>query len=105
MRSWYDDFEYRLESRCPKGVGALYVRQGINLKPLLHGGGQERGLRSSTENVHGIVGLGMACQLARRLFREDAKRMCRLRDRLIAGSLEIPQAYLNGHPKQRLPNK
>lgn len=88
----------------PKGVGALYIREGIKLHPLLHGGGHEKGLRSSTENVPGIVGLGAACELAGQRMEKDIPHMRTLRDKLIAGTLEIPQAYLNGHPQKRLPN-
>jgi len=88
----------------PKGVGALYVQKGVKLHPLFHGGGHEKGLRSSTENVTGIVGLGMACEQAGRKLQENSEQMCRLRDRLIDGALEIPQTYLNGHDERRLPN-
>jgi len=88
----------------PKGVGALYVREGLKLQPLLHGGGHEKGLRSSTENVPGIVGLGTACELAGQRRDRDISHMRRLRDKLIAGALEIPRAYLNGHLQKRLPN-
>lgn len=88
----------------PKGVGALYVQKGVKLHPLFHGGGHEKGLRSSTENVTGIVGLGMACEQAGRKLQENSEQMCRLRDRLINGALEIPQTYLNGHDERRLPN-
>jgi len=88
----------------PKGVGSLYVKKDVKLQPLFHGGGHERGLRSSTENVSGIVGLGMACEQAGRKLQKDSERMHRLRDRLIAGALEIPKAYLNGHRERRLPN-
>jgi len=88
----------------PKGVGALYVQKGVKLHPLFHGGGHEKGLRSSTENVTGIVGLGMACEQAGRKLQENSEQMCRLRNRLIDGALEIPQTYLNGHDERRLPN-
>jgi len=89
----------------PKGVGALYIKEGIRLEPLLHGGGQERGLRSGTENVPGIVGFGKAAEIARKEMRTESERLTKLRDRLIKGLLEpIPHAYLNGHPTKRLPN-
>lgn len=89
----------------PKGVGALYVRQGTRISPLLHGGGQERGLRSSTENVPGIVGLGRAAEIAGAEMAAEAAKLVRLRDRLAGGILErIPRVRLNGHPARRLPN-
>jgi len=90
---------------APKGVGALFVRKGVDLEPLLHGGGQERGLRSGTENVMHAVGLGIACELATRHCVEDMARMVRLRDRLQKTIMSgIPEAVVNGHPQQRLPN-
>ncbi len=90
----------------PKGVGALYVRQGVELSPVIHGGGQERKLRAGTENVPGIVGFGKACELAmRRLNHKEMERVRGLRDRLEAGVRKIvPEARLNGHPTERLPN-
>jgi cysteine desulfurase NifS len=90
----------------PKGVGALYVRSGIALSPLIDGGGQERKLRSGTENVPGIVGFGKACDLAARwLNQKEPARITALRDRLEAGIRQlVPDARLNGHPVQRLPN-
>ncbi len=87
----------------PKGVGALYIRKGTLIEPLFHGGGHERNLRSSTENVAGIVGFGKACELAKQRLPEEAK-LAELRDRLIKGVLEIKDSYLNGHPSKRLPN-
>ncbi|MGB8215831.1 MAG: cysteine desulfurase NifS [Candidatus Methanoperedens sp.] len=87
----------------PKGVGALYLRKGTFVEPQLHGGGHERNLRSSTENVPGIVGFGKACELAKEHLPEEA-RLADLRDRLIKGLLEIKDSYLNGHPVKRLPN-
>lgn len=88
----------------PKGVGALYIRKGIKLDPLLHGGGHEFGLRSSTENVPGIVGFAKAVELRKDEMKPEAERLTKLRDRLIKGALEIPDSSLNGHPTQRLPN-
>jgi cysteine desulfurase len=89
----------------PKGVGALYVRKGIRLEPLLHGGGHERGLRSSTENVCGIVGLGKAAEMAKRDMAEESKRMIGLRELMIEEVLKIiPHSHLNGHRTKRLPN-
>ncbi|MBS7619538.1 cysteine desulfurase [Candidatus Bathyarchaeota archaeon] len=89
----------------PKGMGALYVRRGIRLKPIIIGGGQEGGMRSGTENVPGIVGMGKAAELAKVEMRSEADRLTKLRDRLINGVLDsVPESYLNGHPIQRLPN-
>lgn len=88
----------------PKGVGGLYIREGLEIEPLLHGGGQERGLRSSTVNVAGIVGFAKAADIAQEKMEEDAKKQTALRDKLIKGILKIPGAHLNGHPKERLPN-
>jgi cysteine desulfurase NifS len=88
----------------PQGVGALYVRKGIELEPLIHGGKQEGGLRGGTENVPAIVGLGSAADLALRAV-HDAPKVEGLRDRLEEGIRElIPGARLNGHPEHRLPN-
>lgn len=89
----------------PKGVGFLYVRKGTRLHPLVHGGGQERGLRSSTHNVPGIVGFGQAVLLARERMEEEGVKETNLRDRLIAGILgRIEDSRLNGHASLRLPN-
>jgi cysteine desulfurase len=88
----------------PQGVGALYVRDGVSLEPLLFGGGQERGLRSGTENVAGIVGFGEAARLAREEMGERVSHERRLRDRIIAGATTIPGVRLNGHPSKRLTN-
>ncbi|MGK7312362.1 MAG: aminotransferase class V-fold PLP-dependent enzyme [Candidatus Longimicrobiales bacterium M2_2A_002] len=88
----------------PKGVGALYVRKGVELEPVIHGGKQERSLRAGTENVPGIVGLGKAAELARGAVQE-ADRVARLRDRLEDGVRAlIPEARLNGSVDGRLPN-
>ncbi len=89
----------------PRGVGALYVKAGTRIQPTVQGGGQERGLRSGTENVAGIVGMGVAAEVAQQQLPQDAARLTRLRDQLIHGLVDaIPAAYLNGHPTQRLPN-
>jgi len=88
----------------PKGVGALFIKEGLSLEPVMHGGGHEKGLRPSTENVPGIVGLGKACELAESRMEEDMKNMIRLRNKLVEGVLEIEESYLNGHPEKRLPN-
>ncbi len=89
---------------APKGVGALYVRRGTPLAPLLVGGGQERGLRPGTENVPWIVGLGAAAELAAGLLAEEQERLRRLRDRLHARlAASVPGLTLNGHRQLRLP--
>lgn len=89
----------------PKGVGALFVREGIKLQPVLHGGGHETGLRSGTENIPGIVGLGKACELAQKRMQKDVTHMKNLRNKLITGVLqEIEESHLNGHPEYRLVN-
>ncbi len=88
----------------PKGVGALYIRRGVELDPLLHGGEHEFGLRAGTHNVPGIVGFAKAVELRASEMGEEAGRLVRLRDRLIKGALEIEDTQLNGHPVKRLPN-
>ncbi|QSZ66177.1 cysteine desulfurase NifS [Methanofollis aquaemaris] len=88
----------------PKGTGALYVRKGVRLDPLIHGGAQERGRRAGTENVPGVVGLGAAIERATRDIPGRAAKIARMRDRLIGKLLEIPHTRLNGHPTERLPN-
>jgi cysteine desulfurase len=88
----------------PKGVGALYIRNGVKLQPIIHGGGHEKGLRSSTLNVPGIVGLGKACELAGKSMDKDNAHIKQLRDLLVTNVLRIEQSYLNGHPTQRLVN-
>lgn len=88
----------------PKGVGLLYARQGIRLLPQLQGGSQERGKRAGTENVAGIVGAAAALRLAYENLPETQPRIQTLRDRLIAGILDIPGCELSGHPSERLPN-
>jgi cysteine desulfurase len=88
----------------PKGVGALYIKKGTRITPLLHGGGQEKKKRAGTLNVPAIVGMGEAFRLAAEEMEEDARRQTVLRDRLIQGILQIPDTRLNGHPTKRLPN-
>jgi len=88
----------------PKGVGALYLREGIKLQPIVHGGGHERGMRSSTHNMPGIVGLGKACELAQTRIQKDTHALTKLRDQLIANVLKISESTLNGHPEKRLCN-
>ena len=89
----------------PKGIGALYIRKGTKLATYIHGGGQEKGRRSGTENVPGIVGFGRAAEIARQEMTEEAMRLTGFRDKLIAGlHKRIEDIRLNGHPKKRLPN-
>jgi len=88
----------------PKGVGFLFVRRGTNINPLLHGGGHEFRLRSSTCNVAGIVGFAKACELCKESLQEEDKRLKKMRDKLISGVLKIDDSFLNGHPKKRLAN-
>ena len=89
----------------PKGVGALYIRKGVRVKPHMIGGGQENGLRSGSENVPGVVGMGEAAILAKQEMEAESTRLTALRDRLIEEVLAaIPESYLNGHPTERLPN-
>jgi cysteine desulfurase len=89
----------------PKGVGALYVRTGIRIATVQTGGGQEKGRRTGTENVAGIVGLGAAMRIAVATRAAESARQGALRDRLIAGiAAQIPDATLTGHPRERLPN-
>jgi len=88
----------------PKGVGATFIRKGTKIEPLLHGGGHEFGLRSSTENVAGIVGLAEAVRLRKKEMNQEAKKLTKLRDYLIKNVLKIDNSYLNGHPIKRLAN-
>lgn len=88
----------------PKGVGALYIRNGVKIQPIVHGGGHEQGLRSSTYNTPGIVGLGKACELARSRMEKDIEHLRNLRDSLVEDVLGIDESYLNGHPEKRLVN-
>jgi cysteine desulfurase len=92
---------------APKGVGALYVRRGVELAPWIHGAGQERGRRPGTENVLEIVGLGKACEIAQRDLEENMAHFAALRERLHQGLLRelgAEAVRLNGHPQDRLPN-
>lgn len=87
----------------PKGIGALFVKKGTPISPIVYGGGHEKGLRSGTENVAGIVGLGAAAKMAEENMKEN-ERIERMRDRLIDGILRIEDSRLNGARKPRLPN-
>ena len=89
----------------PKGVGLLYIRKGVKLTPLLHGGDQEKRRRASTQNVPGIAGFSRAVELAEKEMLPESARQTALRDRLIRELLKaIPESQLNGHPTLRLPN-
>jgi cysteine desulfurase len=89
----------------PKGIGAQFIRKGTKLSPLIHGGAQERNRRAGTENIPYIIGLGKACEIARRDFAKRHEYLQGLRDRLQEGIFrKIPHVELNGHPSQRLPN-
>jgi cysteine desulfurase len=88
----------------PKGTGLLYIRSGIEIEPLIHGGGQENGFRSGTENVPGIIGFAKALELAQRNKEYESARLIQLRDALISGLLKLPKARLNGPMNKRLPN-
>ena len=88
----------------PKGIGALYVRKGVRLAPIVFGGGQERGLRSATENVAGIVGFGAAAEIAQAELAEEATRLAQFRERIATEvSRALPHSYIFGHPSKRLP--
>jgi cysteine desulfurase len=90
---------------APKGVGALYIRRGVKLPPLLLGAGQEYGRRPGTENVAFIVALGEACRIAGAMLESEQQRLSKLADELLAGlKRQIPHIVLVGHPSQRLPN-
>ncbi len=89
----------------PKGIGLLYIRQGVILKPIIFGGGQERGLRSGTENLAGIMGFVKALEIAEEEKPKEVKRLAELRDYMIKELMSrIPKVLLNGHPAKRLPN-
>jgi cysteine desulfurase len=88
----------------PKGVGALFVRKGRHIEPLLHGGGHEFGLRSGTENVPGIVGFAKAVQLRKEEMESEGKKLDKLARRLVEATLQIEETYLNGHPIRKLSN-
>jgi cysteine desulfurase len=89
----------------PKGAALLYVKSGTKIEPLIHGGGHEFGLRSSTVNVPAIIGFGKAVEICAKEMKKESKRQIKLRNKLINGVLkEIPNSHLNGHPTKRLPN-
>lgn len=89
---------------APKGIGAIYIRKGIPIQPLIFGGAQEKKKRAGTENIPGIVGLGKAVELAVSEMETETKRLIHLRDKMIHGILDkVPYSQLNGHPTDRLP--
>lgn len=89
----------------PRGVGALYMKKGVRVNPVIIGGGQERGFRSGSENVPGIVGFAKAAEIMKEEMPKESERLKNLRDKLITNILEIiPKSHLNGHPEKRLPN-
>ncbi|MCJ7817192.1 MAG: cysteine desulfurase NifS [Candidatus Aenigmarchaeota archaeon] len=88
----------------PKGVGCLYMRSGVSLKPLITGGSQEHKMRAGTENTAGIVGFGKAAELALKNMEKEAAYLTKLRDTLIDGVLKIEDSWLNGSKQNRLPN-
>lgn len=89
----------------PRGVGALYLKKGVRVNPIIIGGGQEKGMRSGSENIPGIVGFGRAAEIMKAEIHAESARLKLLRDKLIKGILDsIPKSYLNGHPAKRLPH-
>ncbi|MFH1240612.1 MAG: cysteine desulfurase NifS [Candidatus Diapherotrites archaeon] len=86
----------------PKGIGFLYVRKGVNIKPIMFGGGHEKGLRSGTENVPGIVGLSKALELSSKEMKKESARNKKMRDKLIKGVLKISHSWVNGSKTNRL---
>lgn len=89
----------------PKGVGVLYIKQGVKIKPLIYGGGQEKGIRSGTENIPGIIGFAKALELVEGTKEAENKRLMQLRDWFIGELMaRVPKVRLNGHPTKRLPN-
>ena len=88
----------------PQGAGALYIKPGVKIQSILPGGGQERGLRSGSENLFAIAGMGEAARIAKNEMTVESQRLTLIRDRLIEGILKIDESYLTGHPVRRLPN-
>ncbi len=89
----------------PKGIGALYVKAGIRLEPQIHGGGQQKGIRSGTENIPSIVAFGKAAEIAKSEMQPNIEKLTKLRERLIEGLLKpLPYTFLNGHETNRLPD-
>jgi cysteine desulfurase len=88
----------------PKGAACLYIKNGVKIEPIIHGGGQENGLRGSTVNIASIVGFAKAAEICRKEMQKESKRIKRLEDKLVKGVLKIKNSHLNGHPKEKLPN-
>ncbi|MFW9876690.1 MAG: cysteine desulfurase family protein [Candidatus Thorarchaeota archaeon] len=88
----------------PKGIGVLYLKKGVRVNPMIIGGGQEKGMRSGSENVPGIVGFGKAAEIMKEEINEESARLKILRDKLIREILKIPKSHLNGHPEKRTPD-
>ena len=88
----------------PHGAGALYVKPGVRIQSIMLGGGQERGLRSGTENVYAIAGMGEAVKIMQNEMKNESARLIKIRDKLISEIIKIDETYLNGHPTNRLPN-
>ena len=88
----------------PSGAGVLYVKPGVKIQTIMPGGGQERGLRSGTENVFAITGMGKSVEILKKEMKDENIRLKKIRDKLIKQILEIDDSYLTGHPEKRLPN-
>ncbi|MFW9970243.1 MAG: cysteine desulfurase family protein [Candidatus Odinarchaeota archaeon] len=88
----------------PRGVGALYLKKGVRVNPILIGGGQENGMRSGSENMPGIIGFAKAAEIMKAEINEEAAKLKIFRDKLVREILEIPKSYLNGHPEKRTPD-
>ena len=88
----------------PQGAGALYIRPGVKVQPVLFGGGQERGLRSGTENIFAIAGMGEAAKIMHHEMKKESPRLQKIRDALIKEILTIKDSFLTGHPTDRLPH-
>jgi cysteine desulfurase len=88
----------------PKGAGALYIKPGVKIQSVMPGGGQERGLRSGTENVFAIAGMGKAAEIAKKEMNTESSRLQKIRDKLISEITKIDEAYITGHPTKRLPH-
>ena len=88
----------------PKGAACLFIREGTKIEPILHGGGQEMGLRGSTVNIPAIIGFAKACEIAKKEMKKEAQRLIKLRDKLIKNILKIKDSHLAGPVQKRLPN-
>jgi cysteine desulfurase len=88
----------------PRGIGALYLKKGVRVNPIIIGGGQEKGMRSGSENMPGIMGFAKAAEIMKAEINEEAVKLKTFRDKLIREILKIPKSYLNGHPEKRTPH-